>query len=99
LNAVLNASTWPSSTARSGSSRGVALYAATLGVTFVVNLPLNDALAAVGDLGALPAADLAAARAAFESRGSTANGVQTRRLRLLRLPSRRADQVTRRPGR
>ena len=39
---------------------GLVLYVAVLGVTFAVNVPLNDALAAAGD------GDPAAARAAFE---------------------------------
>src|SRR5689334_13053946 len=41
---------------------GLVLYAAVLVITFRVNVPLNDRLAAGG-----PTADLAAARAAFES--------------------------------
>lgn len=64
---------------------GVVLYAVTLGVTFAVNVPLNDALAAAGDLtaGADPAGldpagiDPAAVRAAFESRWNTGNLVRT----------------------
>lgn len=40
---------------------GLALYVATLLVTFAVNVPLNDRLNAAGDV------DLAAARAAFET--------------------------------
>lgn len=45
------------------------LYVAVLGVTFVVNIPLNDALAEAGDP--------AAARAAFEQRWVTWNLVRT----------------------
>jgi uncharacterized membrane protein len=41
---------------------GLVLYAAVLVITFRVNVPLNDRLAAAGS----PAADAAAARAAFE---------------------------------
>jgi uncharacterized membrane protein len=41
---------------------GLVLYVAVLVITFRVNVPLNDRLAAVGN----PAADAAVARAAFE---------------------------------
>jgi uncharacterized membrane protein len=56
---------------------GVLLYAATLVVTFVVNVPLNDALAAAGDPARLSDADLASVRAAFESRWVFGNGLRT----------------------
>ncbi|SEG55166.1 Uncharacterized membrane protein [Thermomonospora echinospora] len=42
------------------------LYAAVLVITFAVNVPLNNALDAAGDVDRIP--DLAAVRAAFETR-------------------------------
>lgn len=52
---------------------GLALYAVTVAVTAVVNVPLNDALAAAGS----PPADPAAVRQAFEARWVTWNVVRT----------------------
>ena len=54
---------------------GLALYVATLTVTGLVNVPLNEALAAAGHPGALD--DPAAVRAAFESRWVAWNIVRT----------------------
>jgi uncharacterized membrane protein len=48
---------------------GLVLYLATMGVTGVVNVPLNNALAAAGD-------DTTAARAAFEARWVRFNTVR-----------------------
>ncbi|NYI06359.1 anthrone oxygenase family protein [Allostreptomyces psammosilenae] len=44
------------------------LYAVMLAVTFGVNVPLNNALAAVGEPGSLGAAELAEVRERFEAR-------------------------------
>ncbi|ACY96945.1 conserved hypothetical protein [Thermomonospora curvata DSM 43183] len=52
-----------------------ALYAAVLVITFTVNVPLNDALAAAGDAGGL--ADPAAVRAEFEGRWVSWNVVRS----------------------
>lgn len=57
------------------TAAGLALYVATLAVTGLVNVPLNDALAAAGEPAAL--ADPAAVRAAFETRWVTWNVVRT----------------------
>ena len=54
---------------------GLGLYVVTLAVTGLVNVPLNDALAAAGDPAAL--ADPAAVRAAFEGRWVTWHVVRT----------------------
>ena len=54
---------------------GLALYAAALLITFVVNVPLNNALAAAGPPDAI--GDVAAARAAFEVRWVTFNIART----------------------
>jgi uncharacterized membrane protein len=54
---------------------GVGLYAATLVVTFVVNVPLNNALDAAGPPSSI--ADFAAVRAAFESTWVPWNLVRT----------------------
>jgi uncharacterized membrane protein len=54
---------------------GAALYAVTLVITFVVNVPLNNALNAAGPPGSI--ADFAAVRAAFESRWVAWNLVRT----------------------
>jgi uncharacterized membrane protein len=54
---------------------GVAGYVVTLAVTAVVNVPLNNALAAAGPPGQIT--DLAAVRAAFEPRWVTFNVVRT----------------------
>lgn len=61
---------------------GLALYLASLAVTAVVNVPLNDALAAVplGEAPGVPSGEpsvLAAARVAFEQRWVVANLART----------------------
>jgi uncharacterized membrane protein len=56
---------------------GVALYAVTLAVTFVVNVPLNDALAAAGSAAGLPEPALHAARVAFERPWVVGNAART----------------------
>jgi uncharacterized membrane protein len=57
------------------ATAGLALYLVTLAVTGLVNVPLNDALAAAGEPAGL--ADAAAVRAAFESRWVAWNVVRT----------------------
>jgi uncharacterized membrane protein len=61
-----------------GAGLGLALYLASLAVTAVVNVPLNDALAAVpfGEASGEPSV-LAAARVAFEQRWVVANLART----------------------
>jgi uncharacterized membrane protein len=54
---------------------GAALYAATLVITFAVNVPLNNALDAAGPPGSI--ADFAAVRAAFETNWVSWNLVRT----------------------
>ncbi len=50
---------------------GLVLYAATLATTFIVNVPLNNALVAAGSPDAIT--DVGAVRAAFEARWVTFN--------------------------
>ncbi|HEX2312091.1 MAG TPA: anthrone oxygenase family protein [Thermomonospora sp.] len=50
------------------------LYAAVLAITFGINIPLNDAIDAAGDVDRVP--DLAAVRAAFEGRWVRWNAVR-----------------------
>lgn len=54
---------------------GAGLYAATLIITFVVNVPLNNALDAAGPPGSI--ADFGAVRAAFESKWVSWNLLRT----------------------
>ncbi|REE95672.1 DUF1772 domain-containing protein [Thermomonospora umbrina] len=50
------------------------LYAAVLAITFGINIPLNDAIEAAGDVDRVP--DLAAVRAAFETKWVRWNAVR-----------------------